>query len=118
MRAPGDADARKEPGTTTAEEHSMRQSARFSAGTGYGSPETVVATQAPRAPSGALPLLILVIALAGATVWFVAVPALDKPVRSERSCEVIVLESGTTKCVRDPTRGSRTEHRKQATRGA
>ena len=96
----------------------MRQSARLSAGTAYGSPESIVATEAPRAPTGTLPLLFLVIALAAATVWFVALPALDKPARQERSCEVIVLKSGITKCVHDPTRRSRAAHEKSATRAA
>ena len=53
-----------------------------------------------------LPLLILVLGLAVAAVWFVALPAFDTQ-HTERSCEVVVLKSGSTACVRDPTRGSR-----------
>ena len=53
-------------------------------------------------PSGVLPLLILVIGLAVATVWYVALPAFDKA-PPERSCEVIVLKAGTTRCVPRPT---------------
>ena len=53
-----------------------------------------------------LPLLMLVIGLAAATVWFVALPALE-PSPARRTCEVIVLESGTTKCVEDATRSAR-----------
>jgi hypothetical protein len=54
-----------------------------------------------------LPLLILVLGLAVAAVWFVALPAFDHQHRTERSCEVVVLRSGSSACVRDPTRGSR-----------
>lgn len=53
-------------------------------------------------PSRVLPLLILVVGLAAATIWFVALPMLDKPRRAERSCEVFVLETGSTKCVPKP----------------
>ena len=48
-----------------------------------------------------LPLLTLVVALAAATVWFVALPALAGP-PAERSCEVVFLKSGKTKCVAQP----------------
>jgi hypothetical protein len=44
-------------------------------------------------------LLVLVIGLAAATVWLVALPLLDRPARAEPSCEVFVLRSGATKCV-------------------
>jgi hypothetical protein len=78
----------------------------------YGLPEAAGADGGSRAPSALIPILLLFIGLAVATVWFVALPALDRPARAERSCEVIVLESGTTKCVREPMRGSRaTPHR-------
>jgi hypothetical protein len=63
-----------------------------------------VAEAHPREPSPVLPLLLLVIGLAAATVWFVALPALEKPPPG-RSCEVFVLRSGTTKCV--PQAGAR-----------
>jgi hypothetical protein len=53
-----------------------------------------------------LPLLILVVGLAVAAVWFVALPSFDDK-HTERSCEVVVLKSGSSACVRDPTRGSR-----------
>ena len=39
----------------------------------YGLPEVAVAGT-PREPSGLLPLLILVIGLAAATIWYVALP--------------------------------------------
>jgi hypothetical protein len=50
-------------------------------------------------------LLLLVIGLAAATVWFVVLPTLDKPPTAKRTCEVFVLRSGATKCV--PTPGLR-----------
>lgn len=89
----------------------MRHPARLSPGASYGLPEAVVETEEPRAPSAALPLLLLVVALAAATVWFVALPALDRSSQPARSCEVVVLRSGTTKCVRDPRRGLQATHR-------
>lgn len=86
----------------------MRQPDRLSATPAYGLPGVAVASDHSRAlPSGALPLLLLVIALAAATVWYVGLPALDGKPRAERSCEVIVLRSGATRCVREPSRGSR-----------
>ena len=63
--------------------------------------------------SPVLPLLILVIGLLGATVWFVALPALEEPPPG-RSCEVYVLRSGATKCVPKP--GSRAMAKKPAAR--
>jgi hypothetical protein len=72
----------------------------------YGVADVAAASARPNVASGVLPLLILVIGLAVATVWFVALPALDKPPRAARSCEVIVLERGSTKCVPKPTRRS------------
>ena len=53
-----------------------------------------------------MPLLMLVVGLAAATVWFVALPALE-PSPARRTCEVIVLEPGTIKCVEDATRSAR-----------
>lgn len=93
----------------------MRQSARLSPSTGFGLPETVTAVEEVRAPTGALPLLILVIVLAAAAVWFVGLPALDRPARAERGCEVIVVKYGNTKCVRNPG-GSRAATHKATTR--
>jgi hypothetical protein len=46
-------------------------------------------------------LFVLVIALAVATLWYVARPALDRKPAAERSCEVIILASGSPSCV-DP----------------
>jgi hypothetical protein len=78
----------------------------------YGLPGVAVADERPRAPSNVLPLMILVIGLAVATTWFVALPALDKPARAERSCEVFVLKSGSIKCVPKPMHGSRAVRQK------
>jgi hypothetical protein len=69
----------------------------------YGLPEGTAPSDLSRAPSPLLPLLLLFVVLTAASVWFVALPAFAKPVRAERSCEVIVLATGTTKCVRNPT---------------
>ena len=64
----------------------------------YGIVDVAVVNERSRVAS-TVPLLILVIALAIATVWFVALPAVGKPPRATPSCEVIVLKSGSTKCI-------------------
>ena len=46
-------------------------------------------------------LFVLVIALAVATLWYVARPALEQKPVVERSCEVVILPSGSPSCV-DP----------------
>jgi hypothetical protein len=86
----------------------LRQPARLSTSPGYGLPSESGATDG-RAPNPLFPLLLLFVALAAAAVWFVAVPALAKPAQAQPTCEVIVLKSGTTKCVKDPTHGKRTQ---------
>jgi hypothetical protein len=59
-----------------------------------------VADEEPRPNGGVLPLLVLFIALAVATVWFVVLPALDKPKPPMRSCATfIVSKSGSARCV-------------------
>lgn len=94
----------------------MRQPARLSPRPAYGVPEGAVEQEHWRAPRGpALPLLMLVIALAAAAVWYVALPAFDKPA-AKRTCEVVVLKSGSTACVREPTRGSRSVLHKSSVR--
>lgn len=91
----------------------MRQPNRLSARPVYGFPGVAVADERSDGTRGTvLTLLILVVALAVATVWYVGLPALDGKPRAERSCEVVVLASGATKCVRDPMRGSRTAPQK------
>jgi hypothetical protein len=72
----------------------LRQPARLSTSPGYGLPSESTAP-ARGAPSALLPLLLLFVALAAATVWFVAVPALAKPAQAQQACEVIVPDSST-----------------------
>lgn len=79
----------------------MRQPAQL-AQPSYGLPEAIVANEHSGTPSPLIPLLLLCVALAAAAVWFVALPALTKPAQAARTCEVIVLQSGTTKCVHKP----------------
>ena len=57
-------------------------------------------------PSPVVPLMILVLGLAVATMWFVALPALDEPPPS-RTCEVVFLQGGTTRCIEPPVPGMR-----------
>jgi hypothetical protein len=64
----------------------------------------VVVEERSSAIGTVLPLLMLFLALAAATVWYVAVPMFDGPAVAKRSCEVIVLESGSPACVREPAR--------------
>ena len=45
-------------------------------------------------------------------IWFVALPMLDEPVHAKRTCEVIVLESGSTRCVTNPKTGTKAVHQK------
>ena len=78
----------------------------------YGGREVAVTNERSGEPSGVLPLLIMVIGLAAATIWFVALPVFHPPVTVGRSCEVYVLPSGTTKCVPYPKPGSWAAHQK------
>lgn len=82
-----------------------QQPARLTPTPAYGLPEAV-ANEQPCSRSGVLALLLLVIALAVATVWYVALPAFSKPL-AKHSCEVVVLKSGSTRCVPAPMHGSR-----------
>jgi hypothetical protein len=84
-----------------------RQPARLP--TAYGLPDVAVADEHTAVRSGLLPLLILFIGLAVATVWYVAPLAFAKPA-VQRSCEVVVLKSGAPACVRDPTRRTQAAH--------
>jgi hypothetical protein len=67
----------------------------------YGLPEATLGNEHSGTPSPLIPLLLLCIALAAAAIWFVALPAFAKPAQAARTCEVIVLKSGTTKCVHE-----------------
>jgi len=55
-----------------------------------------------------VPLLVLVLGLAVAPLWFVAIPLVNRPAAVERGCEVIVLKTGKTKCVPERTLASLT----------
>ena len=81
----------------------------------YGLPEVAVASARSSEPSSVLPLLILVIGLAAAIIWYVALPVLHKASEG-RSCEVYVMPSGTTKCVPYPKPGSWAAHQKSLRR--
>ena len=78
----------------------MRQPAQL-AQPAYGLPEATLGNESSGGPSALIPLLLLCVGLAAAAIWFVALPALTKPARAARTCEVIVLASGTTKCVHE-----------------
>jgi hypothetical protein len=71
----------------------------------YGHAGVAVADESPNVVSAVLPLLILCVALAAATIWFVALPAFDQPV-AKPSCEVVVLK-GAPRCLEGPTAGLR-----------
>jgi hypothetical protein len=71
----------------------------------YGLPDHAAANEGSGVASGALPLRFCVLLLAAATIWFVARPALDRPPRVQRTCEVYVVKSGT-KCVPTPSLAS------------
>ena len=79
---------------------------------------SAVGSVAPAAKerSPALPLLVLVVGLAAAAIWFVALPQLNKPAPVQRGCEVIVLKSGKTRCVANPKTGSKTAPKQAAKR--
>jgi hypothetical protein len=51
--------------------------------------------------TGTYLLFVLVVALAVTTLWYVARPALEHKPAVERSCEVVILASGSPSCV-DP----------------
>ena len=82
----------------------MRQPTRLKP-IAYGLPEDAMsdghADDNGAARTGMYLLLALVIALAVATLWYVARPALEQKPAAERSCEVIILASGSPSCV-DP----------------
>ena len=63
-----------------------------------------VADEGPSPNRGVLPLLIVFIGLAVATVWFVVFPVLDKPRPPAGACGTfIVSKSGSARCVDLPT---------------
>ena len=80
----------------------------------FGASGGAVERRSARGPSPVIPLLIMVLGLAIATIWFVALPMLNPPAQVKRTCEVIVLESGKTRCVSNP----KTKAAHQKTRSA
>ena len=88
----------------------MRQPARLSPTLAYGLPEDILASTdssdgSARGVGSIVALLVLVLGLAAATVWFVALPALETA-PAGRSCEVVITQSGAPDCVSDHTRAS------------
>ncbi len=78
-----------------------------------GASDGAVERQRDRGPSPVIPLLIMVLGLAIATIWFVALPMLNQPAPAKRACEVIVLKSGKTRCVSNPKTKAARQHTKQ-----
>ena len=81
----------------------------------YGLPEVAVGSERFDGTSPVLPLLIIVIGLAAATIWFVWLPLIHEPANAP-SCEVYVMPSGTTKCVPYGKPGSWAAHQKSLRR--
>jgi hypothetical protein len=79
-----------------------RQPTRLTA-IAYGLPEDAVSNgdsdDGRGARTGMFLLFALLIALAVATLWYVARPALEQKPTVERSCEVVILASGSPGCV-------------------
>lgn len=92
----------------------LRQPAHMSSQLAYGLPDALVESARPKAPSPIIPLFLLVVGLAVATVWYVALPAFATSARVERTCEVYVLKSGATKCVPTRTGVAKKPHRARA----
>jgi hypothetical protein len=88
----------------------MRQPARLSPTLAYGLPEDILASadssaDSSRGVGSIVALLVLVLGLAAATVWFVALPALGgEP--AGRSCEVVITKSGAPDCLSGHTRAA------------
>ena len=61
-------------------------------------------------------LFALVVALAIATLWYVARPALEQKPIAERSCEVIILASGSPSCVDPQSRAAHAATAKRPTK--
>ena len=49
-----------------------------------------------------LAAMAIVLGLSAAAAWLIGIPLLTKPAPVHRGCEVIVLQSGKTKCVKSP----------------
>ena len=66
--------------------------------------------------SGIYLLFALVVALAVATLWYVARPALEQKPTAHRSCEVIILASGSPSCVDPQSRAAHAAAAKRPTK--
>ena len=78
--------------------------------------EIAVGSQEFEGPSPVVPLLMVVIGLAAAAIWFVWLPLIQEPTNAARSCEVYVLPSGHTKCVPYGKPGSWAAHQESLRR--
>jgi hypothetical protein len=76
----------------------------------YGLPSTDADAEqddAPRRGALPVPLLLLVVGLAVAAIWFVARPALDESPPAAPPCEkVVVSETGVGRCADKPLAGA------------
>ncbi len=82
----------------------------------YGVPEDAAIDDGSRGFGGVFLLFFIVIGLAVVTMWYAVLPALRTAPTVQRSCEVVVLASGATKCVPAPTRASQTATHKPSGR--
>ena len=57
-------------------------------------------------PSPVVPLMVLVLGLAVATMWFVVLPVLEQPPPG-RTCEVVFVKNGATRCIEPTVAGMR-----------
>ena len=94
------------PDRGTRRARDSRNAVRVSAaGHGYELDSAAVARDGRRA--GLPPIVNIVLAIAAATIWLVALPAaLDKPTPN-RPCEAAILVDGKVKCVVDWLSGAR-----------
>ena len=73
----------------------------------YGVVDVSAADERSDEASTVFALLFLVVGLAAATIWLVALPLFDKPHRAAESCEMFVLtKAGVTKCVPESAPGT------------
>jgi hypothetical protein len=82
----------------------------------YGMPEDADLDDTSRGVGGVFLLFFLVIGLTVVTMWYAILPALHTAPTAQRTCEVVVLKSGSTKCVATPTRASQAATHKSSGR--
>jgi hypothetical protein len=82
----------------------------------YGVPEDAPIDDGSRGFGGVFVLFLIVIGLGVVTMWYAVLPALHTAPTAQRSCEVVVLASGATKCVATPTRAPQTAAHKPSGR--